>query len=63
MFQLDEAISHRTKAELYDELATQLLGLLEGERDTIANAAHAAAVRFHMLPDLNWAVFYLMRDG
>jgi L-methionine (R)-S-oxide reductase len=63
MFQLDEATTRRTKAELYDELATQLAALLEGERDPIANAANAAALLFHALPDLNWAGFYLMREG
>jgi len=52
-----------TKAELYDEVARQLGGLLAGERDWIANTANAAALIFGALPDLNWAGFYLLRGS
>ncbi len=51
------------KAEQYRELAQQLAGLLHGERDFIANAANTAALIFTQLPDLNWAGFYLLKDG
>lgn len=50
------------KAELYRDLSSQLAALLEGESDPIANAANASALLFQMLPQLNWAGFYLMRD-
>lgn len=46
------------KAVFYDELASQLNGLLSGEADHIANAANTSALIFDMLPDLNWAGFY-----
>ena len=49
------------KQELYDRLASQLRGLLEGERDFIANAANFASLLFYSLPDLNWAGFYLYK--
>ena len=52
-----------TKAELYDEVARQLGGLLAGERDWIANTANAAALIFGALPDLNWAGVYLLRGS
>ena len=52
-----------TKAELYDEVARQLGGLLAGERDWIANSANTAALIFGALPDLNWAGFYLLRGS
>ena len=51
------------KTELYADLASQLEGILAGEIDLIANTANMAAVIFHGLPDLNWAGFYLMKDG
>ena len=51
------------KPGLYDDLASQLDGLLTGESDFIANAANMAALLFNGLPDLNWAGFYLMKDG
>ena len=51
------------KPELYADLASQLEGLMAGESDLIANTANMAAVIYHGLPDLNWAGFYLMKDG
>lgn len=56
-------IRHLPKPELYEELARQLDGLLHGERDLVANLANASALIFQSLPDLNWAGFYLMKDG
>ena len=50
------------KSELYDQLASQLAGLLAGERDLIANAANLSALIFHSLPDLNWAGFYFVKS-
>jgi GAF domain-containing protein len=41
----------------------QVEGILDGERDPIANAANVSAVLFHELPDVNWAGFYFLRDG
>src|SRR2546421_8648055 len=52
-----------SKSELYNQLASQLRSLLEGERDPIANAANFSALVFHSLPDLNWAGFYFLKDG
>ena len=62
MFEASD-IRHLPKPELYEELARQLDGLLAGETDSIANLANASALIFQSLPDLNWAGFYLMRDG
>jgi GAF domain-containing protein len=55
-----EAVS---KPELYSNLQLQLRSLLEGEHDFIANAANCAALLYHSLPDLNWAGFYLYKEG
>jgi L-methionine (R)-S-oxide reductase len=43
------------KPALYAHLTEQLSGLLEGERDPIANAANTAALIYLTLPGLNWA--------
>ncbi len=51
------------KRALYEDLAAQLAALLEGEDDPVANAANAAALIYHGLPDLNWAGFYYNRGG
>jgi L-methionine (R)-S-oxide reductase len=49
------------KSELYARLNEQFASLVLGERDFIANAANAAALLYHGLPELNWAGFYLFR--
>jgi GAF domain-containing protein len=51
------------KPAVYVELASSLHALIAGERDWIANLANASALLYHSLPDLNWAGFYLMKDG
>ena len=51
------------KAEAYRDLAQQLTALIGDERDAIANAANTAALMFDLLPDLNWAGFYLLKNG
>ena len=47
----------------YEQLTTQLHGLLHGETDPIANAANTVALIFDALPDVSWAGFYFMRGG
>ena len=55
-----KTIDTTDKAAFYRDLAAQLKALLEGERDSIANAANTAALIFQMVPDLNWAGFYFL---
>jgi len=50
------------KTAFYEELATQLAAVLEGERDPIANAANLSALVFELVPDLNWAGFYFLKS-
>ena len=52
-----------TPREMYEELERQTRGLLEGERDLIANAANLSALIWQIVPDLNWAGFYFMKGG
>jgi GAF domain-containing protein len=52
-----------SKTEIYADLALQARGIFEGERDWLANAANLSALIFNGLEDLNWAGFYLFRDG
>jgi len=62
MFQ-PTAIASCDKQIFYTDLDKQLSGLLAGERDFVANAANLSSLIFLMLPDLNWAGFYLMRGN
>lgn len=56
------AIDSTDKPAFYNELATQLKALLEGERDSIANAANTSALIYQMVPDLNWSGFYFLQS-
>jgi L-methionine (R)-S-oxide reductase len=51
------------RQEMYEELRSQLTGLLSGEADAIANAANTAALLYHSLPDVNWAGFYFLKGS
>lgn len=50
------------KSEQYAQLVAQARGLLDGERDRIANAANLSALVNQALPQLNWVGFYFY-DG
>ncbi|MBM1172157.1 GAF domain-containing protein [Microvirga arabica] len=63
MFEVKDIPISDNKRDFYASLAQQLTGLLEGERDMIANAANMSALIYQFLPDLNWAGFYFMRGG
>jgi len=54
---------NNVKPKLYASLVVQLLSLLKGEHDFIANAANFSALLFSSLPNVNWAGFYLLKDG
>ncbi len=47
----------------YELLAQQLQALIEGETDLIANLSNASAAINEALGDINWAGFYLVKDG
>lgn len=51
------------KMELYRLLEMQLSALMEGESEPIPNLANASALLFQALENVNWAGFYLMKDG
>lgn len=63
MFQTARPDPALPKAEAYRDLLSQAEGLFHGETDAIANAANLSALIYHGLPELNWAGFYLLREG
>ena len=52
-----------SKEALYAQIAEQLEALLDGTLPPVSNLANASALLFQALPGLNWAGFYLMREG
>jgi len=53
--------TNNAKPQLYASLVVQLLSLLKGEHDFIANAANFSALLFNSLPNVNWAGFYFLQ--
>ena len=53
--------TNNVKPKLYASLVVQLLSLLKGEHDFIANAANFSALLFSSLPNVNWAGFYFLQ--
>lgn len=52
-----------TKADRYALLRERARALVAGEPDAVANLANVAAEVYALIPDLNWAGWYLMRGG
>lgn len=57
------AIAATSKSEFYASLQRQVEAVLHGERDWVANLAQTSALLMQAMPALNWAGFYLLRDG
>jgi len=58
---MKEIQSHKTND--YDQITLQVEGLLAGESDTLSNLSNAAAALMLLLPDINWAGFYIRRGN
>jgi L-methionine (R)-S-oxide reductase len=43
----------------FNDLEKQMIGLVDGEKNFIANLANVSSLIFHTMPDLNWCGFYL----
>ena len=57
------ALSSSDKAGRYRELLPQLVSLVDGEPDLIANLANITAVLRACLPIASWVGFYITRSG
>ena len=55
------AIHANGKVEFYAAFNRQLAAVLHGERDWVCNLAQTSALLMQLLPDLNWAGFYLLQ--
>lgn len=58
-----EKLDSQNKSEMYANLLQQAQGLFYDEKDMIANAANLSSLLFNTLDDVNWAGFYLYKDG
>lgn len=53
----------QTAEDLYADLRSAAVALVDGEQDAIANMANIAALIWQYVPGLNWAGFYRVVDG
>jgi GAF domain-containing protein len=56
-------IETKDKKKFYDYLNLKLTGLICEEPDWLANLSNAAALLWLLLDDINWAGFYLYKNG
>jgi len=48
--------------DFYHALEKELLSLIDGEKNLIANLANISSWIYHAFPDLNWSGFYLWNE-
>ena len=58
-----EVSKFENKKKLYEHMNTSLADLLKESDDMISNLSNASALVKLFLYDINWAGFYLMKDG
>ncbi len=58
-----EKIEFENKDKFYNYLNMKLTGLICEEPDWLANLANASAVLWLLVEDINWAGFYLYKNG
>jgi L-methionine (R)-S-oxide reductase len=56
------AIEAASATDFHRQLHHRLEAVLAGERDWICNLAQTAALLMELMPDLNWAGFYLLQQ-
>lgn len=58
-----ECTSSEDKPEFYKQINLILKSMICDESDWLAGIANASALLYQMLPDINWAGFYLYKGG
>ncbi|WP_299074391.1 GAF domain-containing protein [uncultured Paraglaciecola sp.] len=51
------------KQQQYAELTQQVQAIVAGEHDMVANMANISAILYWALEKVNWAGFYVVKDG
>lgn len=62
MFDLS-VVRSDSKGAMYEDMNDFINGLFLDERDAVANMANLASLLYHILPDVNWAGFYLLKEN
>lgn len=51
-----------SKVAMYEDMGDFIGGLFYEERNAIANMSNLASLLYHIMPEVNWAGFYLYTD-
>lgn len=62
MFHFDNAQT-QIKKDLYLQVNTFLESMIRDDSDWLAGLANASALLYQLMPDINWAGFYLYKGG
>ncbi|NLN65218.1 MAG: GAF domain-containing protein [Clostridiaceae bacterium] len=60
MFNFEKADT-ADKPKLYQQINTYLQSMIQDESDWLAGVSNASALLFQMMPNINWAGFYLVK--
>jgi GAF domain-containing protein len=58
-----ETKEFKNKTEFYKHLNKQLTYLIQDEPDTLANLANSASLIGMLIPDINWAGYYIYKNN
>lgn len=58
-----EKVTFEEKDKLYKYMNVKLVGLIGDEPDWLANLSNASALLWLFIDNINWAGFYLMKNG
>ncbi len=61
MFDLT-VVRRDSKAGMYEDMGDFIRGLFYEESDKIANMSNLASLLFNIMPEINWAGFYLFKE-
>lgn len=56
-------IQQGSKEDIYKGIAEFSAGLFFEERDAVANMANLSSLLYNILPDVNWAGFYIFKES
>jgi len=57
------AVRTDSKAGMYEDMNDFITGLFFEERDWLANMANLASLLYNIMPEVNWAGFYLFKES
>ena len=61
MFDLS-VVRNESKVAMYEDMNDFITGIFFEERDALANMSNLTSLLYHIMPEVNWAGFYLYKE-